>query len=422
MAVRKPLVIIGGILQEIPAADKLSVGGAVTLADVLTANTNRIPFSDGAKLADISTFTVDASGLSVAGSLNLTGTTTIPITTPASSTVQTRISIPPGTLPAFGQVMAMGTLAASPDTARVLSIFDARTVQHQPTMAVFNPAESDAFGLSWDGSDTRGYLKSLAGGMGVRIASTDVALFNSTGVSILGTLGVNGATALSSGSTAPTAAQFDNDTSIATTAYAMQIGLRSNGFINYTASATLTAADIGRACYYVSGSAGTLTLPVSASSPVGSILSISNIGVGVCTLARSSTDVIYAFGQTGVTSLTLCLGDTLQLYTNGSGWIQAGGSNGLGVGQTWQNVAGSRAASTTYTNSTGKPIEVVVTLVSSTGSAIYATVGGISFHGSSVGATGLINGISFIVPHNTTYSVVNNNGTSVVDTWAELRN
>ena len=30
----------------------------------------------------------------------------------------------------------------------------------------------------------------------------------------------------------------------------------------------------------------------------------------------------------------------------------------LGVGQTWQNVTASRAASTTYTNSTGKPIAI----------------------------------------------------------------
>lgn len=35
-------------------------------------------------------------------------------------------------------------------------------------------------------------------------------------------------------------------------------------------------------------------------------------------------------------------------------------SAGLGIGQTWQNLSGSRALSTTYTNSTGKPISVSV--------------------------------------------------------------
>lgn len=36
----------------------------------------------------------------------------------------------------------------------------------------------------------------------------------------------------------------------------------------------------------------------------------------------------------------------------------------IGVGQTWQNVAGSRAKRTTYQNTTGKPIVVAVSFVS----------------------------------------------------------
>ena len=36
-------------------------------------------------------------------------------------------------------------------------------------------------------------------------------------------------------------------------------------------------------------------------------------------------------------------------------------ASSLGVGQTWQNVTSSRALGTTYTNSTGKPIQVSVT-------------------------------------------------------------
>ena len=37
-------------------------------------------------------------------------------------------------------------------------------------------------------------------------------------------------------------------------------------------------------------------------------------------------------------------------------------ASSLGVGQTWQNVTSSRALGTTYTNSTGKPIQVSVTV------------------------------------------------------------
>lgn len=40
--------------------------------------------------------------------------------------------------------------------------------------------------------------------------------------------------------------------------------------------------------------------------------------------------------------------------------ITATATLALGVGQTWQDVTGSRAAGTTYTNATGKPIMVVI--------------------------------------------------------------
>jgi len=42
------------------------------------------------------------------------------------------------------------------------------------------------------------------------------------------------------------------------------------------------------------------------------------------------------------------------------------GALALGVGQTWQNVKGSRALATTYYNTTGKPITVNVRVTSST--------------------------------------------------------
>ena len=41
----------------------------------------------------------------------------------------------------------------------------------------------------------------------------------------------------------------------------------------------------------------------------------------------------------------------------------------IGVGQTWQNVTGSRVAGTTYTNTTGKPI-VIQVYAGSTASAV----------------------------------------------------
>lgn len=96
----------------------------------------------------------------------------------------------------------------------------------------------------------------------------------------------------------------------------------------------------------------------------------------------------------------------------------------VGVGQTWQSP--SRAFGTTYTNSTGRPIQVVI-CVSPSGTNGYVQVlcGGIqiamlgvfSGAGSNVPATAC-----FIVPDNTTYSCTLYSGdTPSLNNWAELR-
>jgi hypothetical protein len=96
------------------------------------------------------------------------------------------------------------------------------------------------------------------------------------------------------------------------------------------------------------------------------------------------------------------------------------GAVGLGVGQTWQNMA--RSYSTTYTNSTGKPI--MVSIFASNTSAAPATcrfyVGGVAIGGFGMSQSGGIdNGGSFVVPSGSTYYVTNNNFSA--PTWYELR-
>lgn len=83
-----------------------------------------------------------------------------------------------------------------------------------------------------------------------------------------------------------------------------------------------------------------------------------------------------------------------------------------GEGQTWQDVAASRVSGTTYTNSTGKPIQVSISTV---WSASNITVGGVIIASPS---TTQINGFSFIVPNGATYVVT---GLTAGFRWAELR-
>lgn len=89
----------------------------------------------------------------------------------------------------------------------------------------------------------------------------------------------------------------------------------------------------------------------------------------------------------------------------------------LGVGQTWQDVKASRAIGTTYTNSTGKPIEVAITTTQTSSPTI--VVNGISILTNADNVGGVIVGLSCIIPNGATYSLSNAGGT--ITYWFELR-
>jgi len=93
----------------------------------------------------------------------------------------------------------------------------------------------------------------------------------------------------------------------------------------------------------------------------------------------------------------------------------------LGVDQTWQNMTGSRVLGTTYTNSTGKPIYVMIT--AATGSTrVNLMVNGTQFGIPDVSSAGNANEqISFVVPNNQTYALTANAGTMTFVYWSELR-
>lgn len=208
-----------------------------------------------------------------------------------------------------------------------------------------------------------------------------------------------------------------------------QSGLNSNGTASYATSATLISADFGRACFYGSASAGTLTLPSLASSPDGSIISVYNLQDGLCTLAASGANPIFAFGKQSLASVTLNKGESIQLVSTGSAWVQVVGNQGaIGVDQTWQNVLGSRANNTTYTNTTGRPIMVSVTNTGTNAgtTSIYGYVNGlkVTVNGSTYtsGGTASFAIATFIVPPGGTYSVAAGGISSfAITNWAELR-
>jgi hypothetical protein len=97
--------------------------------------------------------------------------------------------------------------------------------------------------------------------------------------------------------------------------------------------------------------------------------------------------------------------------------------NEIGVGQTWQDVSGSRSDGVTYTNSTGKPIFVSVTSTDAPGNNTGLTL----FVNGSIIAETLSNAsvtprsnITAIIPNGSTYEVAIHESDNL-ERWWELR-
>jgi hypothetical protein len=100
-------------------------------------------------------------------------------------------------------------------------------------------------------------------------------------------------------------------------------------------------------------------------------------------------------------------------------------ANALGWGQTWQDVTASRAFTTVYQNTTGRPISVAIYTYSlntarlqvSSDNATWITVSS----GGGYGNLGDEKTASAIVPNNYYYRYTNQGGNPLINTWAELR-
>jgi len=95
----------------------------------------------------------------------------------------------------------------------------------------------------------------------------------------------------------------------------------------------------------------------------------------------------------------------------------------FGVGQSWQNVLGSRVFGTTYTNTTGRSIMVIAGVMLSAGGGVTFNVNGaaLNYRKCNSNGTGIDLLHTIVVPHGSSYSVALDGGTVGSNFWSELR-
>lgn len=131
--------------------------------------------------------------------------------------------------------------------------------------------------------------------------------------------------------TAPTAPQFDNDTSLATTEFVQRALGNFQTAVILTENTTLTAADAGKGYNFSGiGVACTITLPLVSGLPFGSTFSFKNNSVYTQTISGQGADLL-AWGQISITATFALPPGASVIFTKQStgGYLVVGGTADL---------------------------------------------------------------------------------------------
>lgn len=108
-------------------------------------------------------------------------------------------------------------------------------------------------------------------------------------------------------------------------------------------------------------------------------------------------------------------GDSRKLsFANLMAWVK---SFSFGWGQAWQNVAANRSSGVTYTNTTGKPIQVICGDSINSGGSLTWQIDDVSWNATTnSNAVGVTSTMCFTVLNGSTYKY-----TGIISVWNELR-
>ena len=137
-----------------------------------------------------------------------------------------------------------------------------------------------------------------------------------------------------------------------------------------------------------------------------------NTKVPIVQLPNASTTAIGAVQLNN----TLTSASTAQAVTAAQAKVL--GDRDFGIGQTYQDVTSSRTSGVTYTNSTNRPIQIIVEVASIDAELNTVEVGGVVIASGDWGIYGMSPAFTFTVPIGSTYKLTTN---TTITRWVELR-
>lgn len=165
-----------------------------------------------------------------------------------------------------------------------------------------------------------------------------------------------------------------------------------------------------------------MTIPVTTRGGKGSALTQSEADTNFTNLARDASTTVQ--GNTRLATLAEHAAGTSQALAATPAGVaqQVATIQGLGDGQTWADLSGSRVEETDYTNNTGRTMVVSISANITANGIVEGYVDGIKVAnlGNPFGDRAVSINMTLIVPDGSVYKITSPIGTATVNAWGEL--